>query len=99
MYLSIIWQGILMGKKLFFREDGRFRLMQLTDIHYTQEDPAADSRTIALMREMIRAEQPDFIMITGDTVYGPRAAELLKPALEPVLESGVPWCFAFGNHD
>lgn len=88
-----------MDRKLYFREDGTFRLMQLTDIHYSQEDPAADRRTVALMREMIRAEKPDFIMTTGDTVYGPRAAELLEPALEPVIESGIPWGFAFGNHD
>jgi hypothetical protein len=51
------------------------------------------------MRELIRAENPDFIMTTGDTVYGERNLDFLEKALEPVLESGIPWGYAFGNHD
>ena len=51
------------------------------------------------MRELIAAESPDFIMTTGDTVYGERNLDFLEKALAPVLESGVPWGFVFGNHD
>lgn len=60
----------LMSKKLYFREDGSFKLMQLTDIHYCQDDAAADERTMVLVRELIQAEKPDFVMLTGDAVYG-----------------------------
>ena len=56
-----------MEKKLHFREDGTFRILQLTDIHYTEDDER-DHRTVALMRDLIRREQPDFIVTTGDTV-------------------------------
>jgi 3',5'-cyclic AMP phosphodiesterase CpdA len=87
-----------MQKKLFFQDDGSFKLLQLTDIHFTQDDEA-DHRTVRLMRELIRAEQPDFIMTTGDTVYGERNLEYIEKALEPVAESGIPWGFVFGNHD
>lgn len=87
-----------MEKKLHFRKDGSFKLMQLTDIHFTRDDDA-DHRTVALMRELIEAERPDFVMTTGDTVYGERNAEFLEKALAPVLEAGIPWGYVFGNHD
>ena len=87
-----------MDKKLQFRDDGSFKVMQLTDIHFTRDDEA-DHRTVALMRELIQAENPDFIMTTGDTVYGERNVEFLEKALEPVLDSGIPWGYTFGNHD
>ena len=38
-----------MEKRLRFREDGSFRILQLTDIHYTEDDER-DHRTVALMR-------------------------------------------------
>lgn len=87
-----------MEKRLRFREDGTFRILQLTDIHYTEDDER-DHRTVALMRDLIRREKPDFIMTTGDTVYGEKNMEYLPLALEPLTESGIPWSFVFGNHD
>lgn len=88
----------MIEKKLYFCSDGGFKFMQLTDIHFTN-DGEADHRTVALMRELIAAESPDFIMTTGDTVYGEHNLDFLEKALAPVIESGVPWGFVFGNHD
>lgn len=87
-----------MQRKLRFQEDGTFRILQLTDIHYTEDDER-DHRTVALMRDLIKREKPDFIMTTGDTVYGEKNMEYLPLALEPLTESGIPWSFVFGNHD
>ena len=80
----------MIEKKLYFCSDGGFKFMQLTDIHFTN-DGEADHRTVALMRELIAAESPDFIMTTGDTVYGEHNLDFLEKALAPVIESGVPW--------
>ncbi len=85
-------------KRLCFRADGSFRILQLTDIHFTENDER-DHRTVALMRELIAREKPDFIITTGDTVYGEKNMEYLPLALEPLTESGIPWTFVFGNHD
>ena len=87
-----------MQGRLRFKEDGTFRILQLTDIHYTEDDEK-DHRTVALMRELIEREKPDFIMTTGDTVYGEKNIEYLSLALAPLTESGIPWSFVFGNHD
>ena len=63
-----------MERKLRFKEDGSFRILQLTDIHYTEDDER-DHRTVALMRDLISREKPDFIITTGDTVYGEKNME------------------------
>ena len=68
-----------MEKKLYFREDGSFRILQLTDIHYTEDDER-DHKTVALMRDLIRRERPDFIAVTGDAVYGEKNLEYLPLA-------------------
>ncbi len=83
---------------LKFREDGTFHILQVTDIHF-QEDDDTDHRTLALMRQIIAEEKPDLIISTGDTVYGPANLEHIGPALVPLTESGIPWTLVFGNHD
>jgi 3',5'-cyclic AMP phosphodiesterase CpdA len=87
-----------MEKELYFNEDGKFKVLQFTDIHFTN-DSEADHKTTALMQRILEAENPDFIMLTGDTVYGPDNTEFLVKALAPVIETGIPWSFVFGNHD
>lgn len=87
-----------MNGVLNFNADGAFKLMQLTDIHYT-DGQAADGRTLALMRELIAAEAPDMIIVTGDTVCGPDVYANIAAALAPVTEAGVPFGWVFGNHD
>lgn len=87
-----------MKEPLRFREDGTFHIMQLTDLHVTNDDDD-DHKTVELMRNLIRWEKPNLVVITGDTVYGERNLELLSKALLPVTESGIPWTFLFGNHD
>ena len=56
-----------------------FKLMQLTDIHYT-DGGARISARVALMRELIAAEEPDMIIVTGDTVCGPDVYRHLRCA-------------------
>lgn len=85
-------------KSLHFREDGTFRIMQLTDIHYC-ENNEMDFKTVELIGRLIEKEKPDFIMITGDTVYGEHNLEYLPYAMAPVVKSQIPYSFCFGNHD
>ena len=87
-----------MNQELVFNKNGKFKILQLTDVHYT-EDKEPDHRSVALIRRIIREEQPDFIILTGDTVYGPDNLKNIGKALEPVTESGIPWSYTFGNHD
>lgn len=87
-----------MRRDLFFKDNGKFKILQFTDIHYT-DDNEDDHRTTKLMEQLIREEAPDFIIATGDTVYGPDNAFNVTKALNPIIVSNVPWSYTFGNHD
>ena len=84
--------------KLVFSEEGKFKILQFTDIHFSDNNEV-DQETVKLMRKILNEENPDFIMITGDTVYGDNNAEHLPLALAPVIESDIPFSYTFGNHD
>lgn len=85
-------------QSLAFREDGTFKILQLTDVHWV-DGSEKDQQTLALMRRIIETEQPDFIAVTGDLVYGELNLSQLPAALAPVIQSGIPWTYVFGNHD
>ncbi|GMQ59006.1 metallophosphoesterase family protein [Vallitalea sediminicola] len=87
-----------MNKKLHFNNDGTFKIVQFTDVHWQNGKPE-DLRTSELMEMIIREEKPDFVIFTGDTVYGDENNKYLDKALEPVNNAGIPWATVFGNHD
>lgn len=92
-----------MADDLRFREDGTFTIVQFTDLHIGGDrDNEADLRTLALVRAVLAAENPDLIVYTGDLIssYGvsdPSAS--FRRAIAPAVESGLPWTHVFGNHD
>lgn len=84
---------------LKFRADGRFKIVQFTDLHFN--NPAEKGgQTLDVMRKVLKAEKPDFVIMTGDLVVG---KENVKNAYidltKPIVEAGVAWTVVFGNHD
>ena len=87
-----------MNKLLHFDNEGTFKIVQFTDLHWCDGKPE-DLRTSELMEMIINEEKPDFVVFTGDTVYGEENEKYLEKALEPVNNAGIPWAAVFGNHD
>lgn len=88
-------------KRLSFREDGTFTIVQFTDLHMHDKEPL-NEETVQLMHNILEWEQPDLVVYTGDMVGGPRCPDrtpLLRQALEPVEKRRIPWAAIFGNHD
>lgn len=48
---------------------------------------------------LISWEKPDLIVITGDFITNENNAGCIPRALAPVIESGLPFLYVFGNHD
>lgn len=70
------------------------RLFHVSDVHFGREDPAA----LQWFSDLVREEQPDAVIMTGDLTMQARAREF--EAAAKWLESlGVPVTVEVGNHD
>jgi hypothetical protein len=86
---------------LRFRPDGTFTIVQFTDLHWRNGD-ATDARTQALMEEVLHAERPDLVALTGDIVSGNEAKDAgaaFGAVIAPIEARALPWAAVFGNHD
>lgn len=83
---------------LRFRADGTFKIVQFTDLHYIHGNPHA-LRALARMREVVKAEQPDLVVVTGDMIFGQPAEQSMRDVAQCLDSLGVPFCTTFGNHD
>jgi hypothetical protein len=87
--------------ELHFRSDGTFTIVQLTDVHWHNGEPA-DLRTRALIERVLDAERPDLVALTGDILGGKDVddpARAYGEVVRPIEERGIPWAAVFGNHD
>ncbi|MFD0712118.1 metallophosphoesterase family protein [Paenibacillus sp. GCM10027626] len=86
---------------LRFRNDGTFKIVQFTDLHWQNGEPE-DLRTAELMKNIVTAEQPDLIVLTGDVIYSPDCADPIaayQSVARIVEEFRIPWATILGNHD
>lgn len=77
-------------------EDG-FTVLQLTDLHYHL--PHMTSQTDGIVSRLVEESDPDFIVITGDSVYGPTNVMYTKHVAELMDSFKIPWAIVYGNHD
>ena len=84
--------------ELRFNEDGTFRIMQLTDLHYNNESerswPIPEQ-----VQNLVKAENPDLVILTGDIVTSGDPAEGWKAIGDMMAKAGVPYAVTMGNHD
>lgn len=84
-----------------------FRILQITDVHLTgsEENWEKDRKAVLTVTDLIARSKPDFIVMTGDLVFGTgssdpdndrRALDVLFQMMDAI---GIPWTWAFGNHD
>ena len=86
------------AQNLKFNNEGKLKIVQFTDTHVIYGDKRSDV-AIERMNEVLDAENPDFVIYTGDLIFGRPAKESLQRALEPVVSRGVPFSVTWGNHD
>lgn len=83
---------------LKFNQNGKFKIVQFTDVHYIFDDPKAK---IALERinEALDAEKPDLVLFTGDVIFGEPAEKGMRTVLDLASSRKIPFGVTFGNHD
>ncbi len=84
--------------ELRFKADGKFKIVQFTDVHYV---PGNDKSDVALrtIAETVDAEHPDLVVFSGDVVTGKPAEQGWKVILDELERRSVPFCVVPGNHD
>ena len=85
-----------------------FKILQLTDVHLGGNPVSAikDYKALTAVYALIENTQPDFVMVTGDLVFPMGIMSFSINNSTPMLQFasfmrnvGVPWAFAYGNHD
>lgn len=95
------------GADLYSKTEDDIKIMQLTDMHISGlcENYGKNILAMQTVYEMVEREQPDFIVATGDLVFGTAFTESEddRSALDMVLKfmdaMGIAWTWTFGNHD
>lgn len=84
--------------ELKFDKNSEFKIVQFTDLHYNAVKP--ESRiVISRINEVLEAEKPDLVVVTGDMIYSSPARKALNDVMSCISSHGVPFCTVFGNHD
>lgn len=101
VFFFLLFIGIVsavQAQTLQFNAQGKFKIVQFTDVHYIADDPRSD---IALERinEVLDTEKPDLVIFTGDVIYGKPAEKGLRTVLQTVADRKLPFAVTFGNHD
>jgi len=85
-------------QSLKFNSNGKFKIIQITDVHYQKNNPESVV-AIKLLNEVLDAEKPDLVVFTGDIIYSKPVKEGLDDVFNTVIKRKIPWAYVFGNHD
>jgi predicted MPP superfamily phosphohydrolase len=82
--------------------DGVLHILQLTDFH-SDASEVLTQQTYQDVRKLVSLSSPDLLAVTGDIWCGDStpwdAPALMNRDLAFLGSLGVPWAFAWGNHD
>jgi 3',5'-cyclic AMP phosphodiesterase CpdA len=112
MKTTILTLSLIISIHTYFKDqrftfkDGKFTILQLTDLHYG-EDYAKDLNSTRLVQQLIDQVNPDLIIVTGDSVSGYAwdglSNNFHQQAWEmwtlPMRLAKKPYAYTFGNHD
>lgn len=85
--------------ELRFNEDGTFKILQITDLHWNESEEGNPEAISKLIRDLTNAENPDLIVATGDVVTSHPAPEGWEHLAAVLAEIGIPYAITMGNHD
>lgn len=84
--------------ELRFNADKKFKIVQFTDLHIAYQDKRSEA-AFECIKNVVEAERPDLIMLTGDIIYSKPADANFRQVMEYVSSFGIPFALTFGNHD
>lgn len=89
--------------QLRYRPDGRFRIVQLTDLHIgSLPHHADDYRTFALVDAALSNLDADLIVVTGDLIWSEgvlHSDRIMQELFDHFNQFDIPIAITYGNHD
>ncbi|WP_321518809.1 metallophosphoesterase family protein [uncultured Bacteroides sp.] len=100
LLLAVTLPSLAKSPELKFRND-KFKIIQFTDIHWNSDHKYKiyNDSTEMMMRQVIEAEKPDLVILTGDISVSKGAKEGWEQVTRPMTDLKVPFAVTFGNHD
>ena len=98
LVLGCLQPGYTQKPVLKFNKDGKFKIVQFTDVHYIHVNPKS-AVSLERINEVLDAEKPDLVVFTGDVIYGQPAEEGMRTILNLAANRQIPFGVTFGNHD
>ncbi|MCL4481112.1 MAG: metallophosphoesterase family protein [Bacteroidetes bacterium] len=96
--LMLAAAGMVSAQKLHFNKAGEFKILQFTDTHIDYKHGSNDP-VFELIAEIVDAERPDLVMLTGDIVTREKPAEVYQRFEKLFADRKTPWSVVLGNHD
>ncbi|GIZ49637.1 hypothetical protein CKM354_001266600 [Cercospora kikuchii] len=94
---------------LKFTKEGTFQIAVFADLHFgenawDQWGPQQDLNTERIMGDILDAESQQLCvlngdLITGDNSYFHNSSEYIDRIVKPIVQRGLPFASAYGNHD
>ncbi len=89
--------------ELLMREDGKFTILQLTDLHIgSMPFHEHDDLTFHHIKNMTEKADPDLVVITGDLIWSegvPGPEKSFDELIKVLNELNKPIAITYGNHD
>lgn len=103
LFTAILLLCVAMGSNaqtntLKFNKDGKFKIVQFTDLHIKWQDTRSDI-AFTCIKNTLEAEKPDLVVLTGDIIYSAPADKNFRHVMEFISQYKIPFALAFGNHD
>lgn len=87
------------SKSLRFNEEGKFKIVQFTDLHYVINNEHSNQVVPECIKNVLETEKPDLVVFTGDLIYCSPADKALQTLFQPVIDRKIPYTVTWGNHD
>ncbi len=98
IFLSFITYSLNSEAQELRYKDGRFKIAQLTDIHWDTQSPL-NEKNRTLLLHLLDEEKPDLAIVTGDVVTAQPARQGWEDILSIFEQAQIPFTVTMGNHD
>ena len=88
----------MQAQDLRFNKNHRFKIAQLTDIHWEANSPK-NAKNFSILYKCLNEEKPDLVMITGDVVTAQPAKKGWEDIISIFEKTKIPFAVTMGNHD